>query len=713
MPTTDEVSIDGETAALVNIGDVGVHRYVEDLYFRIYMFAYAFNDEEPELWEEGKPFPQSLVRHANRGGRFNAWNAQFERVTFKRQFHNKITVPLKQWRCTMIRSYACGLPGALEHAAIQLGITENKDMEGSKAMKKLMRPHNALRVKRFGEKPLFHTRQTAPHLFDITGKYCKQDVRTEREAATKLPLLAPKVERQWWWDQIVSDRGIKLDVELCKSAVKIAKERSGQIDQESRALCGYTPRQVAQCRAWVKKQGLDLPDLKAPTVEKAIARKDIKPAIKQLLQLRQEAGKTSVGKYRTALACVCKDGKVRGQRQFYGAHTARYAGRLIQLDNLMRPTMPKKEIGHVVDFVKAGNSDTIKLVYGNVMEVVANATRSILVADRDEELFVADFKSIESRLLAAMSGQQSTLDAWRRNDQGKGADVYVLNACRMFGVTEKWMLSQQRDKYDGLRKWGKDAELTLGYQGAAKPLLGQGEKSGAQFRDIFPIMHKNAGEGTRDKVNWLWGLMGFGHEKDWKAARYVVEQWRKDNFMTVLLWGQLGACSIVAMQHPGKRVKVVVRDPKNRYPHHDTKTSFQYKPDENMLLFHLASGRALRYPYPELHTKKNKKGERVKELKVHVWNNKYKHFDMYTPYGGLFAENGTQGHARDVMVENGERIEPFKFRLLHTIHDELIAAAKRGASLEKFLELAASQLEWYPHAPIAVEGWSGPAYKKG
>lgn len=63
--------------------------------------------------------------------------------------------------------------------------------------------------------------------------------------------------------------------------------------------------------------------------------KDAPDYLAEVLSLRQQLAKSSVKKYTATENAVCKDGRVRGMFQFYGANrTGRFAGRLVQLQNL-------------------------------------------------------------------------------------------------------------------------------------------------------------------------------------------------------------------------------------------------------------------------------------------------------------------------------------------------------------------------------------------
>lgn len=711
-PDEDYASIDFETQAVRNLRLVGAFKYMEDPHFQILCMGWAINDDEVRVWKAGEPIPGPLERHIARGGKIHAWNAMFERRAWMIGLSSWIQPNIRQWRCTMVRALACGLPAKLENAAIALRLEERKDMDGAKAMAKITKPKNALKMKKDATlKPTWYTPEEDPELFQKMYDYCGQDVVTERAVGMRLPYLSKDEEWQYAYDQFVADRGVPVDTELCRSAIRVAAVRRIELQERTQEICGLNPTQVQEIGRWVRQRGVDLPDLKKVSVSKVLNDPKTPKDVREVLQCRREAGKTSVGKYERVLQYVCLDGTVKGLRQFNGAHTGRWAGRGPQFDNLMRPTM--KNIDDVVSVVKTGESWLVESAYDNVMEAVANSVRSVIVApterldfdpelatdDTDNMLFVGDFKSIESRNLAFTSGQQSTLDQWQLSDEGKGPDVYVSNAADMFNVPLSKVSSD-------LRYWGKISELSLGYEGGVGALFKPTGESGARFRDIYEIMHKNASEEARDRVNWLWGKMGRAairgkegvNEKDWRAARYVVERWRAKNPMSVKLWRGLLRASVEAVK-TGK-------------PCSYRGITYRYEKDTQFLYCKLMSGRELKYPFAHLVVAPNMKGEPELQLRAYYYNDKVHRFVKYHPYGGFLTENVVQAQSRDIMASRFKPLEKAGYHLRHTVHDEIITSGRDTLTVEEFIRICTTPPKWAVGMPIAMEAWSGVRYKK-
>lgn len=690
--TSSFVSVDMETRAVRNLPRVGVFNYVECPHFAILCMGFSFGyEEEVLMWRMGQPLPPRLVRHIERGGMLHAWNAQFERKAWQKGFKDFVQPRREQWRCTMVRGFAAGLPGKLELAAIAMQTSVQKDAEGAKIMRQMTRPRAMLE----GE-PIWHN---APEKWRLLMRYCAQDVRAERAIGARLPYLSAAEERQYWYDQRVADRGVYIDTALCRSAISLASVRGVQLARICRKHTGVGPAQPAALRAWIEKQGVKLPNLKKETVAAAIKAKGTPEKVRAILKLRQEAAKTSTTKFKKALLLLTDDGTLKGARQFYGAHTGRWAGRGVQLDNLLRPTLGSSPGGipAVVEAVRKSSAELLLAKYGSIMEPVANATRSMVKAAPGHELHVGDFKSIESRVLAYTSGQQEVLEAWAASDAGdKTQEVYVLLAADMFGIHPSKVTKEQRF-------WGKTAELSLGYQSGCAPLIRSAEKGGASFRDIYPIVYRNADEETRAKVSRLWRLVGKGDEKSWRAARFVVERWRKKNPRSVKLWYALQAASVRAVRNPGTIVPCEL----------NAGISFRFDKASSMLFCKLLSGRELCYPSARVVTGRNARGEPELQLRAKYMSDKAHAYVEYHPYGGFLTENVVQAQARDIMASRFEELERNCFKLVHTVHDEIITQARIGlCTTEEFRRITTRVPSWAKGFPLAIDPWKGPFYMK-
>ena len=150
------------------------------------------------------------------------------------------------------------------------------------------------------------------------------------------------------------------------------------------------------------------------------------------------------------------DNRIRGVFQYFGAHTGRWAGRAVQLQNLPSVTVGDDEA------TEAMAQRLMKESFDNfTMADMKPMIRGALMAPEGQTLTVCDYSAIEARVLAWLAGEEWVLDAFRA-----GRDIYVETASRMFGV--------DYEAAKALRKKGKVAVLALGYNGGVGSLRAMG-----------------------------------------------------------------------------------------------------------------------------------------------------------------------------------------------------------------------------------------------
>lgn len=188
----------------------------------------------------------------------------------------------------------------------------------------------------------------------------------------------------------------------------------------------------------------------------------------------------------------CADERARGLIQFYGAgHTGRFAGRLIQVQNLPRNYLP--DLDSARNFVRAGDAAALELLYPSVADTLSQLVRTAFIPSPGHRFVVADFSAIEARVIAWLAGEHSTLDAFR-----EGKDLYCETASRMFGVPV--------DKHGpnaGLRQKGKIAVLACGYGGSVGALTAMGALTmGLAESELKPIV--DAWRAANPRIVMLW-----------------------------------------------------------------------------------------------------------------------------------------------------------------------------------------------------------------
>lgn len=119
----------------------------------------------------------------------------------------------------------------------------------------------------------------------------------------------------------------------------------------------------------------------------------------------------------------------------------------------------------------------------------------------------------------------------------------------------------------------------------------------------------------------------------------------------------------------------------------------------------LPSGRRLAYHKPA-----------IVSGKITYWttNSTTKKYEKADTYGGRIVENIVQATARDVMAWAMLRAEKAGYKIVLTVHDELVAEVPEGfGSVEEFIKIITAIPEWAVGCPINAEGWRGKRYKKG
>ena len=175
---------------------------------------------------------------------------------------------------------------------------------------------------------------------------------------------------------------------------------------------------------------------------------------------------------------VCKDGRAHGMFQFYGANrSGRWAGRLIQLQNLPQNHMP--DLAEARELVRTGDYDTLDLLYDDIPDTLSQLIRTAFIARPGYKFIVSDYSAIEARVLAHLAGE-----TWRSKVFAEGKDIYCASASQMFGVpVEKHGVNSH------LRQKGKIAELALGYGGSVGALKSMGAlEMGLTEEELQPLV---------------------------------------------------------------------------------------------------------------------------------------------------------------------------------------------------------------------------------
>jgi DNA polymerase len=476
--------IDFETCSSLDLKKVGLENYVASPDFTVTVIAWAFDDGPVYAfeWPHAIP-PQGVYDHIRKGGEIRAWNAAFEYAVLTQ--HLKVDVKPEQMHCTMQKALAYGLPASLLKAGQALKLDAIKDESMRATMLAMSKP------RRDGSR--WH--ETDAERLHNLAAYCMDDVRAERAIDKVVPPLHEFERKLSLLDGEINRKGVLLDIEGVEALRRAANTEMARIDWECDKLtmgAVTSPgTQTMKLLAWLHGEGARLPDVAKDTIAKTLKTKTILPHIQRVLELRQQAAKSSVAKLDRMLTVAGPDGRARNLLQFYGAgRTGRWAGRLIQPQNL--PRVPKDHDAQmVIDMAHCGLDLT--------MDEISKSLRSCFIARESHVLVAADLAQIEARVLAWLAGQHDVLAAF-----AKGEDVYTLTAKKV-GSND--------------RQLGKVLVLACGY--------GMGP---AKFADT---------------------AKGYGIELTEEEAKPFVFGWRNGNRAITSYWGEVEDAVRASVNHRG------------------------------------------------------------------------------------------------------------------------------------------------------------------
>lgn len=541
-----ELSIDLETYCEVDLRKSGVYRYAEDDSFEILLLAVSVDNEPVTVYDLTKEELPDEILQALVDDTIIKWafNASFERICLSnwlKKHHPELLsegfLSPNSWRCSMVWSAYLGLPLSLEGVGTVLKLKNQKLKEGGDLIRYFCLPCKPTKVNG-GRTRNFPNH--APDKWSAFIDYNKRDVEVELAIKEKLrnypvPVF---VWEEYHQDQIINDRGIGIDVDFVKGAITIDEESKAKIQEELRELTELdNPNSVLQMIGWLREHGVTTDSLDKKAVKELLKTVDEKTA--QVLKLRQQAAKSSVSKYQAMMNCVCKDGRARGMFQFYGANrTGRWAGRLVQLQNLPQNHLPDLEEARKL--FKTGDLEATELLY-DTQDTLSQLIRTAFIPSKGKKFIVCDFSAIEARVLSHLAGE-----TWRSKVFEQGKDIYCMSASQMFGVPV-----EKHGQNADLRQKGKIAELACGYGGAVGALKAMGAID-----------------------------MGLGEQE----LQPLVDSWRQANPNIVLFWWDMD-----------RAVKTAVKEQVQTETH-----GIQFEVRKGMLFITLPSGRKLAYVKPKM-----------------------------------------------------------------------------------------------------------------
>lgn len=654
------LSIDIETYSDLDIKKVGGYKYAENA--EVLLFAYAWDDEPVQIVDltAGETLPDDvLAALTNNTITKCAYNAQFERTVLSYFLHRMDpTAPFEflapeGWSCTMVHALTLGLPGSLDMVskALRLADDKAKMSAGKQLITYFCKPCKPTKVNGGRERNL---PEHAPEKWATFRDYCVRDVVAEREIRRRLSNFPVRVgeQRLWELDQRINDRGVGTDAQLVFEAIAFDADFKRRIIAHAKALTGLpNPASGEQLKRWIEQQEGFFPTSITKDNLPELMTQVQKPEVKEMLHLKQLMSKTSVKKYEAMRRARCIDGRVHGLLQFYGANrTGRWAGRLVQVQNLPRNSMA--ELDDARALLRSGDTDAIEMIYAHPLDVLSQLIRTAFVPRDGYHFMVADFSAIEARVIAWLADEK-----WRMKVFADGGDIYCASASKMFGVpVEKHGVNGH------LRQKGKIAELALGYQGSIGALKAMGA----------------------DKL-------GLSDEE----LREIVDSWRRASPRIKQLWYDVDAAALEA-----------VRECRAVTLHHGIVFSYC----KGILFLRLPSGRKLAYVRPKIEVEPEFNREGLTYEGSEQTSGKW---TRLRTYGGKLVENIVQAIARDCLAVAMKRLEGVGFRTVMHIHDEVVIECHADAcDLMDVCRIMGEPIDWAKGLILTADGYITDYYKK-
>ena len=475
------IAWDLETYSSVDLTKCGVYRYCESEDFEILLAAYSIDGGAVQVTDLacGEKLPQEIL-DALEDETVEKWsyNSQFERICLSRLLGYPAGDYLapESWRCSMVWASTLGLPRSLESVGVVLGLEKQKLTEGKDLIRYFCVP---CRPTKANGGRMRNLPEHDPEKWERFKAYNLRDVETEMQIQKRLSNfpVPDTIWEEYHLDQEINDRGIGVDMELVRQAIAMDARSRERLTAAMRELTELeNPNSVQQMKQWLADHGLETDTLGKKAVAELL--KTAPGPLREVLSLRQQLAKSSVKKYTAMENAVCADSRAHGMFQFYGANrTGRFSGRLIQLQNLYKNTMP--DLAQARALVRSGNYEALSLLYEDIPDTLSQLIRTAFVPQDGRKLIVADFSAIEARVLAWFAGEKWVLEVFE-----KGGDIYCETAARMFHCRV-----EKHGENAELRQKGKQATLSCGYGGSVGALKAMGAlEAGMTEEELQPLV---------------------------------------------------------------------------------------------------------------------------------------------------------------------------------------------------------------------------------
>ena len=618
--------LDFETRSECDLKTAGVYNYARHPTTEVLCMSYAVDDGPVQTWRPGQLLPVLTTQ-------IRAHNAAFERLIFWHVLKHKI--PLEQFYCTATQARANCAPGSLEDMARFAGSDMRKDHRGNYLVRKLCIPPFSDDVR----------------LMQELIEYCEQDVRTMRAASKAMRELTDDELADYHINERINDRGVLVDVPLCKASVRFAAEELQEIERIVREVTNgeITSVRSPKMRQWVQ-------DRVGPAALKLMERDDkysidktaranllamddpeeVPPDVADVIQCADDLWASSVAKFKRLFDLAGEDHRVRGAFVFAGGSaTGRASSYGAQVHNFTRVCAEDPD---AVRHAMVRGHKIVPKFGKRVTDVLKGMLRPAMVPARGHQFVVADWSSIEARVTPWLSNNgEEKLELFRA-----GQDVYKFNASKTFGCAIEDVTKDQRQV-------GKVQELACGFAGGVGAFAAMGR------------------------------VYGINMPED--EARRMVNAWRIANKWSVPFWNDIELAYTRALSRQGEIFEA-------------GKIKYLFRGQH--LWYALPSGRVLCYPYARFEDDGSityakaswKPAADAKEWpRARLWR-------------GLACENVTQAVANDLLRYSLKHLNNV---VLH-VHDEIVVESDEPEiAREAMVRVMTTPPDWAVGLPLAVE----------
>lgn len=728
--------LDFETFSEADLKKVGSYAYAEHPSTEVLICTYAFDDEPVQVWDctDGSDMPGDLHRALRRLVKPNSrikmvWHngSMFDRLIMKHCWD--FDIPVGNTIDTMIWAFRHALPGSLDALCEVLGVSADnaKDKRGKALIQRFSKPTpKNYKIRRY-------TAETHPDEWALFIKYAVSDITAMREVFHKLPRWGNSEfeDRVLELDQLINDRGFKVDVALAEAAIEAVEKHKAQLQEEAQRKYGgsltgkdFLPilRELAPAHRIHNAQKSTLNDL--------LSDDDLPDDARTIIEMRLGAASTASTKYNPLLLGRSSDDRRRGCLQYGGAkRTLRWAGKGFQPQNLARGYYHDDELDKGISALLKGRAHR----RFDVAKLTASTVRSCIIPEAGNKFVVADYSNVEGRGLAWLAGEETALDTFRA-----GLDIYCVTAGKMFGMDP----DDIKKNFKEIRQIGKACELGLGYEGGVGAFVTFAKNLGLDLIEMAKTM-----DGTFPDHIWAATARGYewariqeakrpphpGEKDDrpsyildkkvWRTCDAIKRMWRESHPETVAFWRDLKDGILAAVRNPGREFWAGAQLRRNGERAIRVWRTVEFDSSGRKvpgwwLCMELPSGRILSYPGIGVSvTKETDEDGRVNtnvRIKYQGENQLTRQWTTLYTHGGKACENIVQALCRDLLAYAMINVEGGGYPIVLSVHDELVCETPDApeytvAELEK---LMCSLPEWAEGFPLVAEGAEMKRYAK-